>query len=142
MKIFQSALLAVLVLLGSCSKEEPLPTEKELVQAKLIGTYDMTCLTYSWQMTFDSTQSTIYFDSTYYNENWVIEKAKDSTNIMVNDTLLTSFELNRYYEVYGFSSRTLLLDFFAPDSIVAYRKLGGGLGGGLNVECRGRKRIE
>lgn len=62
--------------------------------------------------------------------------------MLVNDTLLTSFELNRYYEVYGFSSRTLLLDFFAPDSIVAYRKLGGGMGGGLNMQCQGKKLVE
>lgn len=132
-------MFALSVFIASCSKSEPLLTEKDLVRNMLVGTYEMTCLTFSWNMTFDSIQPINYYDSAYYNDIWKIKKAQDSTDILVNDTLLTSFELNRYYEVYGFTSRTLILDFFAPDSIAARRKLGGGLGGGLDVECRGKK---
>lgn len=130
-------LLITALFFAGCKKENPPKqppiSDKELVQAMLVGGYNMNCITYTWLLGYPNS------DSTHYSDVWIIDKAIDSTNILVNDTLMTSFELYRYHEVGGVTSRTLVLTFFEPDSIYAHRKLGGGLGGGTNVQCQGKK---
>jgi hypothetical protein len=141
------AILLLGILLVAACKKDPADelADYELLQNQLVGTYDVTCMSYYWHMNFDSPPYTTYSDTDYYYETWHIAKTglPDDSNILLNDTLMTwlgNEGLRDYSETYGVGSRILELDFVAPDSIYTFRKLGGGLGGGNNIKCAGKKR--